>query len=297
MASRLSIALKNIKRQLNIKDDKQLQITTLESILKPEIDWSNHAKRKNPNDIPFKKIKPFDISQLELPPIEKLKNNYKYQNSYGSSIPVGVGGGGGGTTKIRPKSGSEVKGVIDDLFHAPFTRNLLTKSIYSCKFFSLAYYDKTHYLSRISKSSPAIVVNYSHFNFNKKIKFDNLPERLQKSALPFTYSTCRSKMRKIIRNFFWCVYSADDATGNKLRKKYDGLYIFQSLQFPISSEEKLEFEKNIKECLTLVSNLKIENLENKSKLAEKKVNWWITNKYFTKVGADPIHALWLKNTK
>ncbi|QPG76558.1 hypothetical protein FOA43_003948 [Brettanomyces nanus] len=172
----------------------------------------------------------------------------------------------------RCQNASKLKGVNQELYKIGLGAGVAkSKAVYKCKYFALSYWHPSHYLGKVRKSKPAllILVNNSSIMNTHGIK-EHIPADMQSSFHPFKLSFNRNLYRKLLKSSFMKLYLADNA----LVKNWDGLYRFSCDLFPVNDVEKAEFEYHLKSALSKVKRLDINMLKEDGKHADKSIPWY-----------------------
>lgn len=191
-------------------------------------------------------------------------------------------------TKPEAASGSEIKGVHDELYFYAFVAGVLNvKALFNCKWFSVQYFHEEHYVSKVSKSRPAVLFtmqNNNIFNQENKIKLSDVKSNLHNKGFPLKFATCRTTLKKLFRNTLFDVYSKDPS----LFVSLPGTYKLAVKLYPKSIEEIEDFKKCVPKACAAVLKTPQAKLIQDVKFADAKMNWNTVNNLFRKFNIEPI---------
>lgn len=271
----LKEAIKKIRGQLNLPVEEA---------------WTKGPKAIYVSKQPLPKV----ADLTELPPIEEIKrfelpkfefNDDELKKSPTVTFPESIYPPG---SKMVPNSPSMIKGVNEELYSLAYTNGIINfKSHFNCKWFQVVYFHPLHYISKISKSSPAILVSFANnniFNQEKSINLNDVSSKFYNSAFPFKYATGRHQVKKIITEAIFNIYQSN----SNLFTKYGGTYKFSNKLYPKSKEDIDDFNESINKALNTVFKIPNGKLMADVKSADSKLHWRSVEKVFKKFQMEPI---------
>lgn len=236
---------------------------------------------------PIQEVKRFELPKFEFDD-EKLKN-MPIAAFPDSIYPPG--------TRTIPENASMIRGVNEELYSLGYASGIINfKSHFNCKWFQVVYFHPLHYISKIAKSTPAILVSFANnniFNQEKSINLNDVHNRFYNSAFPFKYATGRHKVKKLMKEEIFNIYNRDP----KLFTEYGGVYKFTNKLYPKTQEDIDDFNNCIRSALDLIFNIPATKLLKEVKDADAKIPWNSVDKVFSKFNVESIKPNFPKEKK
>lgn len=220
-----------------------------------------------------------EMERFEMPSIEIKEEDYSAIS--GSTFAESQYSPG---VKLRPTRPSMIKGVNEELYSIAFSSRVVhSKPHFNCKWFQVTYFDPQHYISKIAKSSPSLLVTFSNnniFNQQKPINMNDVSSKFHNVAFPFKLATGRHRMKKMLRERIFETYNKDP----QLFDMFGGSLKFTLKLYPHAPEQEKEFNACVHKALQTIFCVPREKLMEDVKLYDRKIPWRATEKIMAKFG-------------